>query len=374
MKPGVNILLGINGSGKTSFLHALEFLFESVIGRGMYDQLSMWGGFDKIHNRSKGNDSESFKLTYILDKDVLNQYKIDQELSSDLQYEIEVFRSGTMGYRVVEELKELNGQNLISFDSGKAILRVSTTKGKGDTKLPIRSLDDFDLALRQIKDPSQYEYAAMVQNALSSMRIYHTFDVSENSDIRKPGNFPLWPYLRRDGKNLAVLLNQIKNEDIQSFVAINERLTRVNHVYTDIDFAYSSGNLALVLREKNLDMAVDSMHMSDGTLQFLLMCSIFLNKRRGKFIGGDEPERGLHPDMIVSLAEMMKEAAKNSQLVIATHSPLLLNEFSLNDVLVFEKDAETNSTIVKTLDEDDFDENALPGQLWLEGKIGGTRW
>ena len=80
--------------------------------------------------------------------------------------------------------------------------------------------------------------------------------------------------------------------------------------------------------------------------------------------------------MINSVAEMLRRASLDSQLIIATHSPLLLNAFTLEDVLVFEKE-ENNATIVKRYYEEDFEEydgEILPGQLWLRGEIGGKRW
>ncbi|MBR1721472.1 MAG: AAA family ATPase [Treponema sp.] len=130
------------------------------------------------------------------------------------------------------------------------------------------------------------------------------------------------------------------------------------------------------MREKNLNKTIGALHISDGTLRFLLLETVFLNPNKGAFIAIDEPERGLHPDMIRSVAEMIKSAAQNSQLIIATHSPHLLNQFDLDDVIVFEKD-ETNSTLIKKLSDSDFsdyDGQLLPGQLWLNGEIGGKRW
>jgi predicted ATPase len=72
----------------------------------------------------------------------------------------------------------------------------------------------------------------------------------------------------------------------------------------------------------------------------------------------------------------MKYAAIDSQIIIATHSPLLLNQFELEDVLIFEKNEE-NKTIVKQLSESDFPDwegDFLPGQMWLRGQIGAKRW
>lgn len=116
--------------------------------------------------------------------------------------------------------------------------------------------------------------------------------------------------------------------------------------------------------------------MSDGTLRFILLMTIFFNPMRGDFIALDEPEGGLHPDMISLLAEMMREASRNSQIIMATHSPLLLNQFELDDIIIFEKNKE-NESIIKRVTEDDFPDwegEYLPGQMWMNGQIGAKRW
>ena len=127
--------------------------------------------------------------------------------------------------------------------------------------------------------------------------------------------------------------------------------------------------------EKNLSHAIDALHISDGTLKYLLLLSIFHNPERGALIYIDEPEVCLHTDMIRSVAKMMKNAAKTSQIIVATHSALLLNAFELDDILVFEKNG-MNETQIMRYSEDDFENregDLLPGQLWLNGEIGGKR-
>ena len=109
----------------------------------------------------------------------------------------------------------------------------------------------------------------------------------------------------------------------------------------------------------------------------MLLLSIFYNPKRGSVVCIDEPEMGLHPDMIYGIARGIKYAAQNgTQMIIATHSPLLLNDFILEDLMIFEKD-KINQSIVKTLSEDDFpalEGSFLVGQMWLRGQIGGKRW
>ena len=109
--------------------------------------------------------------------------------------------------------------------------------------------------------------------------------------------------------------------------------------------------------------------------QYCLL-SIFYNPKRGTLVDIDEPESCLHPDMIRSVAKMMKSAGKTSQIIVATHSALLLNAFELDDILVFEKN-DRNETQIIRYSEDDFENregDLLPGQLWLNGEIGGKRW
>ena len=131
------------------------------------------------------------------------------------------------------------------------------------------------------------------------------------------------------------------------------------------------------LKEKNLDRAITIENISDGTLRYLLLLSIFYNPNRGSVVCIDEPEAGLHPDMINGIAKGIKYATQNgTQMIIATHSPLLLNAFELEDLKIFEKDKD-NQTVVKTKSEEDFPDwegEFLTGQMWLRGELGGVRW
>ena len=80
--------------------------------------------------------------------------------------------------------------------------------------------------------------------------------------------------------------------------------------------------------------------------------------------------------MIRSVATMMKRAALTSQIIVATHSALLLNAFELDDILVFEKNDKNETQIIRYSEVDfgDREDELLPGQLWLNGEIGGKRW
>jgi predicted ATPase len=169
----------------------------------------------------------------------------------------------------------------------------------------------------------------------------------------------------------------MKNQHALAYEKLEEYIKTINPNFKDINFDFLGSKLFLVLREQYLSKSVSIEHISDGTLRHLLFLSIFLNPERGSMICIDEPENGLHPDMINTIAKLIKEAANGgTQLIIATHSPLLLNSFELDDVLIFEKES-GNQTAVHVKSEEEFEswnEDFLVGQLWLRGLIGGKRW
>ena len=161
-----------------------------------------------------------------------------------------------------------------------------------------------------------------------------------------------------------------------AFNDIEGKLRIINPNFLKFNFKTFGSRLYMFLGERNMRNNIGIRFISDGTLRYILMMSILMNPHTGKLIGMDEPEGRLHPDMINSLAEMLKSAATRSQVIVATHSPLLLNLFDIEDVLVFEKDKD-NCSVVKQYYEEDFPEwegEYLPGQMWLHGVIGGKRW
>lgn len=88
----------------------------------------------------------------------------------------------------------------------------------------------------------------------------------------------------------------------------------------------------------------------------------------------DEPELGLHPFAITQLAEMIKEASMNTQVIVATQSPGLVDEFEANQITIIERDEESESTIARKLNEEelvDWLENYSLSELWDKNVLGG---
>jgi predicted ATPase len=131
-----------------------------------------------------------------------------------------------------------------------------------------------------------------------------------------------------------------------------------------------------MLEEKGLNSSVHVSNISDGTLRYLCLLSILFNPDRGRLVCIDEPEVGLHPDMIVNIANAIKEASEESTLIVSTHSDNLLNYFEVENLKVFEKN-EFNSSEINSYTSAQFAEwyeEFSIGQMWKQGDFGGVRY
>lgn len=380
LNPGVNILVGVNGSGKTSFLNAFTLLFEGIAGNGLSELFRKWGTYSAIVNACGEKKPECFSITYVFDADELKKLVPVSPFQTDVSYTITIFPVGDgNNYSLCETLyaKDIRDKRrnflYLEFRNGIGQISVRTEDGIVSEKYENGMLSAQELALRQITDPQRYLPSFVVKEAILSMSIYGKFNFDM---VREPSESDNAMKLLRTGENLAHLLSNLNNRYTFQYEKIRESLIDINPNFRGIGYNIFGSRLYLSLREHNLSHAIDARHISEGTLKYILLMSVFLNPERGAFVGIDEPESCLHPDMIRSIAKMMKSAAKTSQIIVATHSALFLNSFELDDIMVFEKNSQNETHIVRYSEDDFMDREGeiLPGQLWLNGEIGGKRW
>lgn len=380
--PGVNLLLGINGSGKTSLINALRLLYEGVCGDGVEKLVQeQWGGYDQIVNVNGDRTAPYSQIIYEFDPAMVNRINAAAGFNSTIKYCVTIRPSGT-NYTLSEKIwtehrkkKNLNFTYL-DFSNGKGEISIKTEKGISFQKYESNEISGQELVLKQINDPNRYLPTFTLRKAIETIAVYNSFEVGENSRLRRPSDFSTSVRLKKNGENLTQILNELKLNHSFDFEKLEESFRNVSPSYREIVISNLYGQSYLSLRERNLKKTIGALHISDGSLRYLLLESIFFNPNRGWLVAIDEPERGLHPDMIRSVGDMLKNTSRDCQIIVATHSPHLLNQFELEDVIVFEKDEE-NKTVVKKVSEADFEEwegEFLPGQMWLRGLIGGKRW
>jgi predicted ATPase len=131
------------------------------------------------------------------------------------------------------------------------------------------------------------------------------------------------------------------------------------------------------LEEKHLNGTIPLIRMSDGTVRWLALLTILLNPEPPPLVCIEEPDLGLHPDMIPELAKLLVDASARMQVIVTTHSDRLVEEFSDQPEVVLVCEKENGASTFRRLDAKQLaawlQEYSL-GQLWTKGQLGGTRW
>ena len=378
---GENILVGINGAGKSNLLKAVRLLKEGISGIGFKELIIQnWGGFDAIFNYSNTSES-AITLEYELDFKVIKNYGFN--FTENVFYNISIRKVPfTSNFYIEEKIYQPKANQKtpwIYLDISNGI-GVALTKADRDKKTSLVRYSDLDpqssALFKDVTDPDRYFALSTIRKAIADIVVYEYFDTTPSSRIRKPVIPTTEPKLLPNGSNLPQVLNTLNINDKVSFKIIKGLLKEINEAYSNFDFSNVGGNIELMLEEDNLNKSIHVTNISDGTLRFLCLLSILYNVKRGSLICIDEPEVGLHPDMILIISNSITHAANETQLFIATHSEILLNNFQIEHVKVFEKN-EKNSTCVNSFKESDFSnwyESFSVGRMWRKGDIGGNRY
>jgi len=137
------------------------------------------------------------------------------------------------------------------------------------------------------------------------------------------------------------------------------------------------GRVGLELVESPFDLPLPAKRLSDGTLRFLALAAILLQSNPPPLICLEEPELGMHPDMIRIVAGMIIDASANTQLIVTTHSEHLLTALQDDFDALFAFDAGLAGSIVRRFSREEYkswrQEHTL-GELWTSGELGGNRW
>ena len=195
--------------------------------------------------------------------------------------------------------------------------------------------------------------------------------------MKKTGDVNDNRYLRPDGSNLAAFLYLLKLKHETSYSLIHRTVQLVAPFFDDFSLEplrLNQDKIRLEWRHKGSEAYFDASSLSDGTLRFVALATLFLqpDQYRPSVILVDEPELGLHPYAITMLASLVKQASLKTQVIVSTQSPLLLDHFQPEDVLVADRvDGGTQLTRLESAKLVTWLENYSLGQLWEKNELGG---
>ncbi len=235
------------------------------------------------------------------------------------------------------------------------------------------SLDESILAQR--RDPQGYPEITYLANAYGKIRIYREWVFGRSTALRQPQPADgRSDRLEEDFSNLGLFLNRLRrNPGAES--AILEGLRNLYDGLDDFDISVEGGTVQVFFTEGKF--TIPATRLSDGALRYLCLLAILCDPTPPPLICIEEPELGLHPDILPRLADLLLEASGRAQLIVTTHSDLLVDALtgSPEAVLICEK--HDSQTRVERLDAEKLKhwlgEYRL-GELWTRGELGGTRW
>jgi len=319
LKP-INIIIGPNGSGKSNLLAALS-LFRSQKERHSIIENS--GGVQNWCWMSNADGQEaSIKVLF----------------ESAEKYGTHFFEVG------------LKKDEAIHFSD----FRVHPTDPKANVDILGKIIDEFHDSLFFFRD-WQYGPTAPIRSGPQPI------DFS-NSRIRG------------DARNLAHVLRRIKS-DKRSHQVFMDYLSELYEDVDDIGFTEAEDFLFFFVIENG--RKVPAARISDGTLRYLALLAVLCDPEPTHLICLEEPEMGLHPDLIQIVAKAIRYASERTQIIATTHSVSLVDNFtdSPESIVVCEKI--DGSTELRRLDPDEMKpwlEKYRLGNLWTSGQIGGNRW
>jgi predicted ATPase len=178
--------------------------------------------------------------------------------------------------------------------------------------------------------------------------------------------------LRGDAANLAAVLLALRDGEPSAYRRIVGAIHQVAPFFRDFVLQPERDNIRLRWRQTDSDAVFSANQMSDGTLRFVCLATLLLQPRLPSLVILDEPELGLHPYAIVQLAELLRQAGERGQVVIATQSVTLMNQFAVDDLIVVERhDGQSRFTRPDRAKLGDWLDEYSLGDLWEKNLIGG---
>lgn len=367
----LNVLIGANASGKSNLIEAIALL--KATPTDLTAPIRKGGGIsDFLWRGETGVPSAEIEAT--LDPPLGNM---------PLRYRIGFTVVGQrleLVDEAVENERSYPGEDDVYFfyryQRGRPVLNVKTAIEGQRSQRALRREDLIpdQSVLSQRKDPDQYPELTYLGNQFSNIGLYRDWHIGRNSDARMPQttDLPEHPLLE-DGSNLGLVLNNLQYQ--LGTRQLIDKLKKFYDAAEEITIKIYGGTVQIFIREEGLIQPIPATRLSDGTLRYLFLLALLCDPTPPPLMCIEEPEIGLHPDILPTIAELLIEASERTQLIVTTHSADLVSALTPKSILVCERD--DMGSHLRRLEPERLEkwlERYSLGTLWQMGEIGGTRW
>ena len=374
----LNVLIGPNGSGKSNLIEAVGLLRAAPThlatpvreGGGVRDWI--WKGTPRataaldvlVDNPGRGQPlhhliqfTELAQRFELVDEWILNAKADADSGKAGENFHCRYWTAPCYHYREEEEL------SLLASPGGVHLL------------VPADDFDSDESILSQRKDPDRYPEITYLGRAYSGIRLYREWSFGRNTAPRlaqkadQPNEF-----LEPDGANLGLVLNRLRREP-RVKQRLLENLRELYDGIEDYDVSVEGGTVQVFFQESGYP--IPATRLSDGTLRYLCLLAILCDPAPPPLVCIEEPELGLHPDILPTIATLLRDAATNTQLIVTTHSDILVDALTETPESVVVCEKHEGQTVMQRLEAEKLAkwlEKYRLGELWIDGELGGKRW
>lgn len=359
----LNVLIGPNGSGKSNLIEIFELL--KAAPSDLAEAIRDGGGIGEWLWKGEGKG-----------------------VGATISAELRVPGAGLLRYRLgfgaadqrlevieetVEEGKNGDAHPYYSFKSGGRAIIVRRVDGKAERRR-LTSLDSRLSVLSQRKDFDLYPEVTSVGRSLGVMLTFREWGFGRYVPLRQPQPADLPnDVVLPDARNLGLILNAIEHSD--AWPRLNTALSRFLPRFKRLSTLVQGGTIQIFLHEDGLRTPIPATRLSDGTIRFLALLAILLKPGGAPLICLEEPELGLHPDALALIAELLVEAAQQTQIVVTTQSDVLVSALSEHSESVVVCENLAGGSRFSRLESEKLqfwmDKYKL-GEIWRMGELGGN--
>ena len=343
------VLIGANGSGKSNFIRFFDMLSWMLKSRQLGEFIERQGGADDQLYRGNRFTPRMEAEIELRTNQGRNDYSFALMHGAPDRF---FFSSERFRFSRFDSYEEASWQSLEGGHREAMIVEAAQSNIPGINQTT----------------------ASVIVRLLRNCTAYQFHDTSASSNIKKAWRVDDNYWLRSDGGNLAAILHYLEHHDIRRYDLICRHIGRILPVFDRFLLEERYGSVQLRWKAKDIDRSFGAHLTSDGSLRFFALMTL-LNlptEMMPDVILLDEPELGLHPAAITLVGDMIRALSEQRQVIVATQSPLLVDCFKLDEIVVLELC--DDATVFRRLSTDEYQQwldDFTAGELWQQNLFGG---
>ena len=359
MRP-LMVVIGANGVGKTSMLDAVNLLSASAGGR-LNSSLNSMGGIADLLTAEKADG-----LSLLVDMEVPRR--------EPLKYELHITPKGqtyAISSEMLSQEREIAQAPFKHIESHFGDVRYYEIK-KNKLVRPSWEHNPFETSLSQV--PRMFYKPEELRRILSSANLYHVLDVKSRAPVKLPQAMKPAELPGENGEDIVPFLYYLRETSKDCYDTIEDTLRSAFPGFENLGFPpVAAGMLAMTWKDKNFKKPMYMNQLSEGTLRFLWLVSLLQSPGLSTITMIDEPEVSLHPELLLLLADLLREASGRTQIIVATHSDSLIRFLRPEEVVVMDMDeaGHASAAWADKLDLEKWLSDYTLDEVWRMGRMGG---